>query len=188
MHQQIDIVALVTRAQHGDRQAYNALYEHFYPYVHTLARAHLHDTPTAQELAHDVLVQAFVKLQQLRYPAAFSGWVRQMTARMAITRMSRSSRHALVVTALRHEATTDSSPLEQLLSRERREQVRQSLERLTPLDRDTLLAFYYHGQSLATISQQAAAPLGTIKRRLHIARKRLRHELECATQHLDTSD
>jgi RNA polymerase sigma-70 factor (ECF subfamily) len=84
--------------------------------------------------------------------------------------------------ALRHQATTDSSPLEQLLSHERLEQVRQSLQRLTPLDRDTLLAFYYHGQSLAAISQQAAAPLGTIKRRLHMARKRLRHELECVTQ------
>ena len=169
MDQQTDIVALVTRTQHGDRQAYSALYEHFYPRVYTLARAYLHDTSAARELAHDVLVQAFVKLQQLRYPAAFPGWLRQMTARMAMNRLSRGGRAALVVTALRHEATTDSSPLEQLLSDERLAQVRQSLERLTPLDRDTLLAFYYHGQSLATISQQAAAPLGTIKRRLHMA-------------------
>jgi RNA polymerase sigma-70 factor (ECF subfamily) len=179
MDQQTDIVALVTRAQHGDRQAYSVLYEHFYPRVHTLARAYLRDTSAAQELAHDVLVQAFVKLQQLRYCAAFPGWLRQMTARMAMHRLSRGSRHAVVVTALRHEATTDSSPLERLLSDERLEQVRQSLQRLTPLDRDTLLAFYYHGQSLAMISQQAAAPLGTIKRRLHTARQRLRHELEC---------
>jgi RNA polymerase sigma-70 factor, ECF subfamily len=180
MDQQTDIVALVTHAQHGDRQAYSALYEHFYPWVHTLARTYLRDTSAAQELAHDVLVQAFVKLQQLRYPVAFPGWLRQMTARMAMNRLSRGGRNTLVVTALRHEATTDSSPLERLLSDERLEQVRQSLERLAPLDRDTLLAFYYHGQSLATISQQAAAPLGTIKRRLHMARQRLRHELECA--------
>jgi RNA polymerase sigma-70 factor (ECF subfamily) len=128
-----------------------------------------------------------VKLQQLRYPAAFPGWLRRMTVRMAMTRMARRGRHALAITALRHQATTDSSPLEQLLSHERFEQVQQSLERLTPLDRDTLLAFYYHGQSLAAISQQAAAPLGTIKRRLHMARKRLRHELECVTQYLDTT-
>jgi RNA polymerase sigma-70 factor (ECF subfamily) len=180
MDQQTDIVALVTRAQHGDRQAYSALYEHFYPRVHTLARAYLRDASAAQELAHDVLVQAFVKLQQLRYSAAFPGWLRQMTAHMAMNRISRGGRHALVATALRHEATTDSSPLERLLSDERLEQVRQSLQRLTPLDRDTLLAFYYHGQSLAMISQQTAAPLGTIKRRLHMARQRLRHELECA--------
>ena len=181
MNQQTDIVVLVTRAQHGDRQAYSELYEHFCPRVHALAHAYLHDTLAAQELAHDVLVQAFVKLQQLRCPAAFPVWLRQMTTRMAINYVSRRGREVLVVAALRHQAMTDSSPLEQLLSDERLERVRQSLERLTPLDRDTLLAFYYHGQSLATISQQAAAPLGTIKRRLHMARKRLRQELYGST-------
>jgi RNA polymerase sigma factor (sigma-70 family) len=82
-----------------------------------------------------------------------------------------------------HDAVLDemtapsASPLEQLISHEQVAQVRQSLARLKPLDRDTLLAFYYDGQSLATISQQVAAPLGTIKRRLHVARQRLRQEL-----------
>ena len=45
------------------------------------------------------------------------------------------------------------------------------------IHRDTLLAFYYDGQSLETISQHAEAPVGTIKRRLHVARQRLRQEL-----------
>jgi RNA polymerase sigma-70 factor (ECF subfamily) len=84
MYQQTDIAALVTQAQQGDQQAYNELYEHFSPRVHALARVYLRDTHAAQELAHDVLVQAFVKLQQLRCPAAFPGWLRQMTAHMAI--------------------------------------------------------------------------------------------------------
>jgi DNA-directed RNA polymerase specialized sigma24 family protein len=70
-----------------------------------------------------------------------------------------------------------ASPLAQLISREQITQGRQSLARLPPLDRDTPLAFYHEGQSLATISQQAAAPVGTIKRRLHVARQRLRQEL-----------
>jgi RNA polymerase sigma-70 factor (ECF subfamily) len=77
-----------------------------------------------------------------------------------------------------NELTAPSvSPLEQLISREQITQVRQSLARLKPLDRNTLLAFYYDGQSLETISQQVAAPVGTIKRRLHVARQRLRQEL-----------
>ena len=42
---------------------------------------------------------------------------------------------------------------------------------------DDLLAFYYDDQSLETISQHAEAPVGTIKRRLHVARQRLRQEL-----------
>jgi RNA polymerase sigma-70 factor, ECF subfamily len=46
-----------------------------------------------------------------------------------------------------------------------------------PADRDTLLAFYDNDQSLETISQHTEAPVGTIKRRLHVARQRLQQEL-----------
>jgi RNA polymerase sigma-70 factor (ECF subfamily) len=44
------------------------------------------------------------------------------------------------------------------------------------LDRDTLVAFYIDGQSLIEMSNRFAAPIGTIKRRLHTARKRLAQE------------
>jgi RNA polymerase sigma-70 factor (ECF subfamily) len=178
MRQQIDIIGLVTRAQGGDRQAYSELYECFQPRVYAVALACLRDAPAAQELTHDVLVQAFEKLSQLRQPAAFPGWLRQMAMHMAINRGSRSGQRAYATDVVLDEMTAPSaSPLEQLISHEQIAQVRQSLARLKPLDRDTLLAFYYDGQSLATISQQAAAPVGTIKRRLHVARQRLRQEL-----------
>ena len=143
-----------------------------------VALACLRDPQAAQELTHDVLVQAFEKLSQLRQPAAFPGWLRQMAARMVINRVSRDGQRAYATDVVLDEMTAPSaSPLEQLISREQIVQVRQSLARLKPLDRDTLLAFYYDDQSLETISQRAEAPVGTIKRRLHVARQRLRQEL-----------
>jgi RNA polymerase sigma-70 factor (ECF subfamily) len=51
---------------------------------------------------------------------------------------------------------------------------------LGELDRHTLEAFYFRGQSLAEMSRAFAAPVGTIKRRLHVARKRLAAQLEAA--------
>ena len=42
----------------------------------------------------------------------------------------------------------------------------------------TLVAFYVHGQSLVEMSEEFRSPVGTIKRRLHVARKRLAKELE----------
>ncbi|MFO0910601.1 MAG: sigma-70 family RNA polymerase sigma factor [Isosphaeraceae bacterium] len=42
------------------------------------------------------------------------------------------------------------------------------------LDRETLVAFYIHGQSLIEMADQLDVPLGTVKRRLHTARKRLK--------------
>ena len=64
------------------------------------------------------------------------------------------------------------------LAREERSRVRAGLRRLRELDRDTLVAFYVKGQSLVEMSDQFDSPVGTIKRRLHVARKRLAKELE----------
>ena len=52
------------------------------------------------------------------------------------------------------------------------------MARLKALDRETLVAFYIQGQSLVEIAEALGAPIGTIKRRLHTARKRLKAELE----------
>jgi RNA polymerase sigma-70 factor (ECF subfamily) len=65
-----------------------------------------------------------------------------------------------------------------MLAREREDQVQRGLNRLPDLDRDTLLAFYFRGQSLIEMSDQFQSPVGTIKRRLHVARKRLAKELQ----------
>jgi RNA polymerase sigma-70 factor (ECF subfamily) len=52
------------------------------------------------------------------------------------------------------------------------------LNRLKSLDRETLVSFYIQGQSLLEMSEDLDTPVGTIKRRLHTARKRLRAELQ----------
>jgi RNA polymerase sigma-70 factor (ECF subfamily) len=61
---------------------------------------------------------------------------------------------------------------------EQKAQLWAGLERLKPVDRATLVAFYIHGQSLKQMSREFETPIGTIKRRLHVARNRLRQQLE----------
>jgi RNA polymerase sigma-70 factor (ECF subfamily) len=148
-----------------------------------MALARLRDADEAQELTQDVLVHAFVKLGQLRHPAAFPGWLRQITARMAVNRMVRRGTRAVggetTAPGLDTATAPQASPVEHLISREQAEQVRKGIDRLNPMDRETLLAFYFRGQSLDQMSREHEAPIGTIKRRLHVARNRLRRELEC---------
>lgn len=176
-----DISNLVTRAQRGDREAYGSLSEQFRPTVYAMALARLRDSNEAQELTQDVLVHAFVKLGQLRHPAAFAGWLRQITARMAVNRvLRRNTLGAGGDEMLDGAPARSASPVESLIDREEAEQVRRGLDRLNPMDRETLVAFYFRGQSLDQMSREHEAPVGTIKRRLHVARNRLRRELECA--------
>ena len=180
MTELINTAVLVTRAQRGDRDEYGELAEQFRPAVYSMALARLRDPDAAQELTQDVLVHAFVKLSQLRHPAAFVGWLRRITARMAINRVTRRGPVQFSEPdALDAAPARTATPLENVIDREQAEHVRAGLSRLNPMDRETLTAFYFRGQSLDEISRDVDAPIGTIKRRLHVARNRLRRELEC---------
>ncbi len=155
MSEWTDIEDIVSRAQRGDQQAYGELFEAFWPSIYAMALARLRDVDEAQDLAQDVWVHAYTKLDQLRQPAAFTGWLRQITARMVINRVSRRRPGDLADDTLIDETAAPSdAPLDQLLQREQLDGLRQGLDRLKPMDRDTLLAFYYHDQSLETISQK----------------------------------
>ena len=72
------------------------------------------------------------------------------------------------------EAAIDETDPSASASRaERSAHVRAGLRQLGKMDRETLLAFYIKGRSLSDMAREFEAPLGTIKRRLHVARKRL---------------
>ena len=72
-------------------------------------------------------------------------------------------------------------PLDEMLAHERQSHVRTGLKRLRSMDRETLVAFYIKGRSLCEMSNEFGSPIGTIKRRLHVARKRLAEKLQDLT-------
>src|SRR5215471_8679548 len=87
-----EITVLVERAKTGDREAYGELVTRFQGSVYAMALARVRDPLEAQELAQDVFVHAMRKLPQLRDARCFAGWLRRITARMAINRMTRKGR------------------------------------------------------------------------------------------------
>ena len=173
------VADLVVQAQNGDRNAQEQLYCRFQQHVLSIAYKRLGNWDEAQELSQDVFIHAFRGLDLLQVPEAFGGWLRQIVHRMAINRVTRrptpmSVDHEI----LEATVTCHSDPLDAVLSGEQKMQVHRGLDRLGDLDRKTLVAFYLDGQSLNQMSDSFEAPIGTIKRRLHVARKRLAKECE----------
>ena len=84
-----EITVLVERAKTGDREAYGELVIRFQSSVYAMALSRVRDPLEAQELAQDVFVHAMRKLPQLRDARCFAGWLRRITARMAINRLTR---------------------------------------------------------------------------------------------------
>ena len=134
---------------------------------------------TAEEVSQDVFIQAMEKIGQLRQPECFGAWLRAIARRMTINQQSRNrSCLSLVPEMLPEDLSKATLPGEAVLEKERAEVVQQGLDQLGAMDRQTLVAFYLRHQSLATMSDEFEAPLGTIKRRLHVARRRLANEID----------
>ena len=174
-----EITSLVERARAGDRAAYGDLVERFQPTVYAVALSRLRNPTEAQELAQEVFLHGMKKLAQLRDAQCFAGWLRQITVRMAINRLTRRGPlHKADSEALDHAEAAGASPLEEMVKAEQAAELYRGLERLKPVDRATLVAFYLRGRSLKQMSREFETPVGTIKRRLHVARNRLKKVLE----------
>jgi RNA polymerase sigma-70 factor (ECF subfamily) len=98
---------------------------------------------------------------------------------MAINRATRRVAPASVEAGVLEGAYESSDePIDQMINRERAERLWKALGQLKPLDREALDAFYIRGHSLVEIAELLEVPIGTVKRRLHTARKRLKLALE----------
>ncbi len=173
-----EVVRLVKAAQAGDRSAFGELFQRYERHVFAVAMRRTGDFNDAQQLAQEVFIKAMDKIGQLRQPECFGGCLGSITHRMAINMQIRQSRG--VLTEPEFMATTcvdESAPEDQLIESERDAQLHEGLENLREMGRQTLEAFYVQGQSLNEMSDEFDAPLGTIKRRLHVARKRLAREV-----------
>ena len=174
-----EITRIVERARAGDRSAYGELVERFQPTVYALALSRLRNPTEAQELVQEVFIHAMTKLGQLRDPRCFAGWLRQITERMAINRLTRRGAvRATDPVFLDNVQAAGTTPLDDLIQSEQKAKLWAGLDRLKPVDRATLVAFYIRGRSLKQMSREFETPVGTIKRRLHVARNRLRYALE----------
>ena len=93
-----ELAVLVRQAQQGDREAFGQLIEQFERTVHAICLRRLGNPSEALELTQEVFLHVMQRIDQLREPERFAGWLRQVTVRMAINRATRRNDPASVET------------------------------------------------------------------------------------------
>jgi RNA polymerase sigma-70 factor (ECF subfamily) len=175
---------LVTAAQQGNRAKFGELIGRYERAIYAIAIQRLENSSDAAELTQDIFLRALQSLSQLRDPACFGGWLRTIARRMAGRGAIRPGRlRAATESLLESVPAAGGTPLQAALEQERLGQLHAGLKRLKRSDRQTLAAFYLEGRSLIDMSTRFRAPVGTIKRRLHVARKRLARQLDPHQRH-----
>src|SRR6476469_9878478 len=146
---------LVRRAQRGDRDAFGRLVEKFQRTVHAICLRRVSNPSEALELTQEVFLHVMRRIDQLREPERFAGWLRQVAVRMAINRATRRVAPPSVETEVLEGAAGQlDDPLDEMIARERAKRLWEGLGRLKDLDRETLVAFYIQGQSLIEMAER----------------------------------
>lgn len=171
-----DDAALVAVALDGGPEAFAPIVARYKEAVFgvTLARLrHFHD---AEDAAQNAFIKAYTGLGGLKDPDRLGAWLRAIAIRCADDCRARRPETAS------QEKTNDllaqgGTPLEALERQERRDTVLHTVGRLSKAQRETVTLFYLGGHGLKEIATLLEVPLGTVKRRLHDARQRLRKEM-----------
>ncbi len=105
MDEQITDAALVAEARSGDTGAFDQLVRRHFPLLFAIARIRLRDREAAEELAQEVILRAWLNLDQLRDADTFGGWAASLARNLAIDWQRKEIRSSKLVTFVPMENT-----------------------------------------------------------------------------------
>lgn len=184
-----DYEALVRQAQQNEpearEEAFEALIEQFQPRAQAWATHALGDAHAAQDAVQEAFLTAYQKLDDLRDPAAFPGWLK----RIVLTQVHRETRrYAPALLPLEDEtAQPHDDPADYAEAREMEAQVGEAVRALPEHERVVTELFYITGYSQQEIAERLALPLTTVKKRLQYAREHLRETMPPITMALGST-
>jgi len=160
---------LVRAAQTGDAASFEQLYSRYAPVVHAIALGRL-PAPDADDVTQTVFITAWKKLQTLRDPAAFAGWVARI-ARNAAEDQRRRGRDwvQLDVAYASRERQADAAEAAHVLA---------AIRDLPEAYRETLVLRLVEGMSGAEIAARTGLTEGSVRVNLHRGMQLLRESLE----------
>lgn len=141
------------------------------------------DRQQAEDIVQDAFIRAFERINQLRPGNSFGPWFLSIVANDALKAAARRRRWSpLADSSEALEAILDApdatpGPEEVILYYESRAEIWAALGELSPEQRSLVVLRYYLGWREAELADWLGAPLGTVKWRLHEARRVLRQTL-----------
>ena len=167
----------VIRARKGDKKAREQIVELTYGYVSYYCLKMLQSKENAKDATQDIFMTVLEKLDSVEKPEAFLGWLKQVTVNRCRNLVTRQ--HA--VEALTDDYLDDTAqitPVECLETEEIRSIIRQAVDGLPDVQRECVLLYYYQQLSIKEIAGLLEVKEGTVKSRLHTARKTIKKWLE----------
>jgi RNA polymerase sigma-70 factor, ECF subfamily len=160
------------RARTGDGDAFATIVADHEAMVFSLAYHFFNDRSRAEEIAQDVFLQLYRKLDDIESPSHLTHWLRQVTTRRCIDGLRRTKLRAVPLETV-DEIPSADRPADPLLDR----RMRQLIAELPDMQRVIVTLRYQEDLDPSEICRIVEMPVNTVKSHLHRALQSLRRRL-----------
>ncbi len=173
--------ALVQRCQAGDQNAFSELFNLYWRDAVGVARHVIRDPALAEDVAQEAFIKVYRRIGGFGFRSQFRSWLYRVVVNQAISTLRRrvwQERPQAGYDQLTEGWVPRTAPLEELVvEADERSLVRQMVNRLRTSQRLLIHWKYYAGLTDEQIASRIDCPVGTVKSRLHRARRQLSHAL-----------
>jgi len=173
----------VPQARAGEPAAWDTLFKRYqlplYVYVFEL----VHDEQASLDVVQETFINAVRHIGTLRDDEKFGSWLFGIAHQKSVQRWRKQSRETNALEEIAGSLLeVEDDPRELLIRREQEAGFMQLLNQLPPPQRSVLLLHFVEDFSLEEIADITGAQPGTVKSRMHYAKKALREKLEEQTE------
>jgi RNA polymerase sigma-70 factor (ECF subfamily) len=169
----------VQQARAGSAEAWNALFKRYQLPLYVYAYELVHDEQASLDIVQETFINAARHIENLRENDKFGSWLFGIAHQKCVQRWREGNRQEKLLEAYA-EVIEDSQedPRELLIRQEQEEEFMHLLNQLPLPQRSVLLLHFVEEFSLEAIAEITQTQLGTVKSRMHYAKKTLRHLLK----------
>ncbi len=129
------------------------------------------------DVLQDLWLSAYASISTLSNPEDLRPWLYRLAHRRCIDALRKQGKQEAILTATETPHTSAREPQELPLDTDVR-QLHNAVLALEPLYRSVVVLFYFEELSINQVAQALELPPGTVKSRIHHARKQLRNKLK----------
>ncbi len=160
----------------GDTNAFGTLVERYKDMVYTIVIRIVKKHEEAEEVAQDTFIKAFESLSSYRGESKFSSWLYSIAYRKALDSFRKNKKFSsveLVEDITEGEVSTIEDALHYLESKERKQHIRECIQKLDEDEAAIITLYYYEEQSVREISALTELSESNVKVKLFRSRKKL---------------
>ena len=180
--------AIVKRVQAGDIDAFDQLVKKYRKPIFFVVYNMINNSEDATDLTQEIFIKAFQAIACFKGKASFFTWIHRIAINATMTFMKKQSRRRCISYEAITEGHSSLQPIEPLTAENRsengalvhelQEKLNDSLQKLSTKHRIVVVLHEIEGLSHPEIAEIIKTSEGTVRSRLHYAKKQLQSHLK----------